>query len=61
MKGVLSLKGDERRYIFHGVHMMFDGRPDRPWGETPRASQLVFIGHKLDREELMTGFQSCIA
>ena len=33
MKGVLNLKGDERRYIFHGVHMMFDGRPDRPWGD----------------------------
>jgi G3E family GTPase len=61
MKGVLNLKGDERRYIFHGVHMMFDGRPDRPWGETPRGSQLVFIGHKLDRGELLAGFSSCIA
>src|SRR5262249_18781052 len=25
MKGVLNIKGDERRYVFHGVHMMFDG------------------------------------
>ena len=31
MKGVLNIKGDERRYVFHGVHMMFDGRPDRAW------------------------------
>jgi G3E family GTPase len=61
MKGVLNLKGDERRYIFHGVHMMFDGRPDRPWGDTPRGSQLVFIGRNLDREALLTGFASCIA
>jgi G3E family GTPase len=61
MKGVLNIKGDDRRYIFHGVHMMFDGRPDRPWGEAPRASQLVFIGRGLDREELLAGFLGCVA
>ena len=61
MKGVLNILGDDRRYIFHGVHMMFDGRPDRAWGDTPRASQLVFIGRKLDREELLAGFAACIA
>jgi G3E family GTPase len=61
MKGVLNIRGDERRYIFHGVHMMFEGRPDRPWGDAPRASQLVFIGRGLDREELEAGFANCIA
>jgi len=61
MKGVLNIKGDERRYIFHGVHMMFDGRPDRPWGDAPRSSQLVFIGRKLDREDLLAGFLGCLA
>jgi G3E family GTPase len=61
MKGVLNLRGDSRRYVFHGVHMMFDGRPDLPWGETRRGSQLVFIGRKLDRQELETGFASCLA
>ena len=61
MKGVLNIKGDERRYVFHGVHMMFDGRPDRPWGTTSRASQLVFIGRKLDRDEFLAGFSACIA
>jgi G3E family GTPase len=61
MKGVLHLKGDERRYVFHGVHMMFDGRPERPWGNAERASQLVFIGRKLDREELLAGFSACLA
>jgi G3E family GTPase len=61
MKGVLNIKGDERRYVFHGVHMMFDGRPDQPWGKVPRASQLVFIGRKLDREEFLAGFAACIA
>jgi len=61
MKGVLNIQGDERRYIFHGVHMMFDGRPERPWGNAPRASQLVFIGRKLDRAELLAGFLGCLA
>jgi G3E family GTPase len=61
MKGVLNIKGDERRYVFHGVHMMFDGRPDRPWGDAPRSSQLVFIGRKLERAELLAGFLACVA
>jgi G3E family GTPase len=61
MKGVLNIKGDERRYVFHGVHMMFDGRPERPWANAARSNQLVFIGRHLDREELMAGFLACIA
>ena len=61
MKGVLNIRGETRRYVFHGVHMMFDGRPDRPWGDAGRNSNLVFIGRKLDRNELEAGFASCIA
>jgi G3E family GTPase len=61
MKGVLNLKGEERRYVFHGVHMMFDSRLERPWGTTPRNNSLVFIGRKLDRAEIEAGFESCVA
>ena len=61
MKGVLNIKGEERRYVFHGVHMMFDSRLERPWGATPRQNSLVFIGRKLDRQEIEAGFESCIA
>jgi G3E family GTPase len=61
MKGVLNIKGEERRYVFHGVHMMFDSRLERPWGSTPRQNSLVFIGRKLDRKEIEAGFESCIA
>src|SRR5277367_3136020 len=32
MKGVLAIKGREMRFVFQGVHMLMDGRPDRPWG-----------------------------
>lgn len=62
MKGVLHLAGEPRRYVFHGVHMMFDGKLERPWpaGAT-RRNTLVFIGRNLDRAELEAGFASCLA
>jgi hypothetical protein len=61
MKGVLSLKGEARRYVFHGVHMMFDGQLEQPWGDRSRHNSLVFIGRALDRQELEAGFASCRA
>ncbi len=30
MKGVLSLRGQPERFVFQGVHMLFDGQPERP-------------------------------
>lgn len=60
MKGVLNLKDEDRRFVFHGVHMMFDGKLERPWGNTPRHNSLVFIGRKLDRKEIEAGFESCV-
>ena len=62
MKGVLNLKGENRRYVFHGVHMVFDGQLERAWSaDAPRRSRLVFIGRNLDRNELEAGFESCVA
>ena len=61
MKGVLNFRSEPRRYVFHGVHMIFDGQLERPWGDAPRINRLVFIGRKLDRKELEAGFESCIA
>jgi len=61
MKGVLNFRDEPRRYVFHGVHMVFDGQLERPWGAASRCSRLVFIGRNLDRQELEAGFESCIA
>jgi len=61
MKGVLNVKGEDRRQVFHGVHMMFDAQAERPWGSTPRENRLVFIGRGLDRAELEAGFESAVA
>jgi G3E family GTPase len=61
MKGVLSIRNDPKRFVFQGVHMLFDGQPGRPWGTEPRANKLVFIGRNLDRSELEAGFRRCLA
>jgi G3E family GTPase len=61
MKGVLSIKGESRRFVFQGVHMLFDGRPDRPWDTEPRSNKLIFIGRNLDRDALKAGFHACLA
>lgn len=60
MKGVLSMIGEPKRYVFQGVHMLLDGRIDRPWGDEPRHNSLVFIGRNLDRAKLVSGFESCL-
>jgi G3E family GTPase len=61
MKGVLNIKGEDRRHVFHGVHMMFDAQAERPWGDAARSNQLVFIGRDLDRAELEAGFETAVA
>jgi G3E family GTPase len=61
MKGVLNLAGRDERFVFQGVHMLFDGRPDRPWGDEPRHNRLIFIGRGLDREALNAAFTRCLA
>ena len=61
MKGVLAIKGDANRFVFQGVHMLFEGQPDRPWGKTVRANKLIFIGRNLNRTALTEGFRSCLA
>jgi G3E family GTPase len=61
MKGVLSFRDEPRRYVFHGVHMIFDGCLERLWNDGPRINRLIFIGRSLDRQELEAGFESCVA
>jgi G3E family GTPase len=61
MKGILHLKDQDRRFVFQGVHMLFDGRPDRPWGEEKRENRLIFIGRNLDRAALTHAFSECLS
>lgn len=61
-KGILGMAGMDKRYVLHAVHMQVDGKPTTEWrpGEK-RDSRIVFIGRKLDAEELKRGFESCAA
>ena len=61
MKGILSVKDNERRMVFQGVHMLFDSQPGEPWGEEDRHSRLVFIGRELDQDYLDETLKLCLA
>ncbi|NJN23244.1 MAG: GTP-binding protein [Acaryochloridaceae cyanobacterium RL_2_7] len=62
MKGILDVEGEDRRFVFQGVHMIFDGAPDRRWGtDEPRKNEMVFIGRDLDRMNLQESFKACMA
>ncbi|AFZ08416.1 cobalamin synthesis protein P47K [Oscillatoria nigro-viridis PCC 7112] len=60
-KGILNVAGDNKRFVFQGVHMVFDGRQDRSWKatETPK-NELVFIGRNLNENQLREDFRKCL-
>ena len=61
MKGILNIAGEDNRFVFQGVHMIFDGKPDRKWKEgEKRQSELVFIGRNLDEAKLQENFKACM-
>jgi G3E family GTPase len=61
MKGVLSIQNYRERFVFQGVHMLFEGKFDRAWGKEERRNNLVFIGRNLNRDFLNMGFTACLA
>ncbi len=61
MKGVLNIADQSERFVFQGVHMLFDGQPQRTWrADEERRSEMIFIGRNLDRNELEQGFRQCL-
>jgi len=60
-KGILYLKGINRRMLFQGVHMMMGAEPGKPWlsGEKPN-TKMVFIGRKLPQEIFTRGLEQCL-
>lgn len=61
-KGIFDVKGETRRFVFQGVHMIMDGNLTSPWQPgDKRWSRMVFIGRNLDEAELKRGFEACIA
>ena len=61
-KGVLWMKGNPRRVVFQGVHMMMGGDLGKPWAKGEhKESVMVFIGKKLPRDLFIAGMEQCLA
>lgn len=60
-KGVLNMKGTERKVIFQGVHQLMGSDLGPEWGkDEQRESRMVFIGIELPREILEQGLEQCL-
>ena len=60
-KGVLYMKGSERKVVFQGVHQLMGSDLGPKWapGEK-KASRVVFIGIELPRDVLLQGLEQCL-
>lgn len=60
-KGVLHMKGTERKVIFQGVHQLMGSDLGPQWAEgEQRVSKMVFIGIELPREIFLQGLEQCL-
>ncbi|MDT9000807.1 GTP-binding protein [Paucibacter sp. APW11] len=61
-KGVLCMKGTDKKVIFQGVHQLMGSDLGPKWmpGEK-KISKMVFIGIDLPKEILMQGLDGCLA
>jgi G3E family GTPase len=61
-KGILYVKGSNRRLLFQGVHMLMGAEPGRAWlSNEKRATKMVFIGRKLPQDIFTLGLEQCLA
>jgi G3E family GTPase len=60
-KGVLYMKGSDRRVIFQGVHQLMGSDLGPKWmpGEK-KGSKMVFIGIDLPKDILLQGLEQCV-
>lgn len=60
-KGVIAVKGRDKKFVFQGVHMLFGGDFAAEWRDQERKSVFCFIGKNLDKMNIKEGFMNCIA
>jgi G3E family GTPase len=61
-KGVLHMKGTERKVIFQGVHQLMGSDLGPQWAEgEQRQSKMVFIGIDLPQDIFLQGLEQCLA
>lgn len=59
-KGVINVAGEDRKFVFQGVHMLFGGKFADEWKEgEKRESCFVFIGRNIDKDEFTSNFLAC--
>ena len=62
-KGVMCFAGQgNTKFVFQGVHEQISFGPSSSmWApDEPRVNKMVFIGRKLNRQELEAGFRACL-
>ena len=60
-KGVLNMKGTERKVIFQGVHQLMGSDLGPAWAENEtKLSKMVFIGIDLPKDILLQGLEQCL-
>jgi G3E family GTPase len=61
-KGIVAFKGEKKRFVFQGVHMILDGDLQSDWKtDEKRQSRVVFIGRKLDKDGIRKDFLATAA
>jgi G3E family GTPase len=60
-KGVLHMKGTERKVIFQGVHQLMGSDLGPEWAkDETRLSKMVFIGIDLPKDIFLQGLEQCL-
>ena len=61
-KGVLNMKGTDRKVIFQGVHQLMGSDLGPPWADgEKRNSKMVFIGIELPKDIFLQGLEQCLS
>jgi G3E family GTPase len=60
-KGVLNMRGTERKVIFQGVHQLMSSDLGMSWGDgEKRSSKIVFIGIELPQDMFLRCLEQCL-
>jgi G3E family GTPase len=60
MKGIVAIKDEPNRFIFQGVHMLFEAREGKAWSDEKPFNRMVFIGRELNKSLIEGAFRSCL-
>lgn len=60
VKGIVNVASEDRKMVFHGVHMMVEGDFQKLWTEDEqRQTRMVWIGRNLDKHLLQNALRQC--